>query len=442
MEFMIYLLKVNVAILLFYSLYRLFFREDTFFQWKRIFLSGIIFLSLLYPLVKISLSFPLDRLSAGNFTFSNEVIIEKISGLIYSLPELIITGVSQSEQTKISFIHIISVIYLTGVILLFLRFFVQLISLIGIILQSKKSNYKEQTIYVKREIQTPFSFFGWIVLDPKQYTDSELTEILNHETAHVRQFHSLDALLSELFGIFCWFNPISWLLKWEIRMNLEYLADRSVIASGFDSEHYQFLLLQLCHHKAAAKLSNNFNVSPLKNRIIMMNKKKTSLWNMVKYVLFVPLIMLLVVISNCSDKASKNDNKNETTEIAIPEVDPNPVEIETVEVEPEKKQIYSHVETPPRFPGGETELMKWLHENIQYPITAMEQGIQGRTVVRFVVGPDGSVSDVEVVKSLNPALDKEAIRAVSEMPKWVPGHQKGKPVYVYYTLPILFKLSE
>ena len=441
MEFIIYLLKVNMAILLLYGLYRLALGGDTFFQWKRIFFLGIIFVSLLYPLVKVSWLFPPNRLSAEKFVFSSEVVVEKINGLIYSLPELIITGIYQPGQTEISSIHIIFVIYLTGVILLFLRFFIQLISLIGIMLRSEKSNYKGQTIYVKKEIQTPFSFFGWIVLDPKQYTDNELTEILNHETAHVRQFHSLDALLSEFFGIFCWFNPISWLLKREIRMNLEYLADRSVIASGFDSEHYQFLLLQLCHHKAAAKLSNNFNVSPLKNRIIMMNKKETSLWNMVKYALFIPLILLLVVTSNCSDKTQKNEDKNETTEIAITEPDPDPVITETVEIEPEEKQIYSHVEVPPRFPGGEQELMNWLQTNIQYPAAAQEKKIQGRTVVRFVVGPDGSVSDIEVMKSLDPVLDKEAVRAVSEMPKWVPGHQKGKPVYVYFTLPILFRLS-
>jgi TonB family C-terminal domain len=104
-------------------------------------------------------------------------------------------------------------------------------------------------------------------------------------------------------------------------------------------------------------------------------------------------------------------------------------------------QVYSHVEVPPQFPGGEAELMKWLHENIQYPIIAMEQGIQGRVVLRFVVGPDGSVGQIEVVRSLDPSCDREAVRQVGRMPKWIPGKQNGNPVYVYYTLPVLFRLQ-
>lgn len=110
--------------------------------------------------------------------------------------------------------------------------------------------------------------------------------------------------------------------------------------------------------------------------------------------------------------------------------------------EPEKKpEIFSHVEVPPSFPGGERELMKWLQENITYPVIAAEQGIQGRVILRFVVGPDGSVGSVEVQRSLDPSCDKEALRVVKKMPKWIPGKQNGNAVYVYYTLPVLFKLQ-
>jgi protein TonB len=113
-----------------------------------------------------------------------------------------------------------------------------------------------------------------------------------------------------------------------------------------------------------------------------------------------------------------------------------------VVVQEEKKpEIFSHVEVPPSFPGGERELMKWLTENINYPVIAAEQGIQGRVILRFVVGPDGSVGNVEVQRSLDPSCDKEAVRVVKKMPKWIPGKQNGNAVYVYYTLPVLFKLQ-
>jgi protein TonB len=112
-----------------------------------------------------------------------------------------------------------------------------------------------------------------------------------------------------------------------------------------------------------------------------------------------------------------------------------------VVVQEEKPQIFSHVEVPPAFPGGEKELMKWLSENITYPVIAAEQGIQGRVILRFVVGPDGSVGQVEVQRSLDPSCDKEAVRVVKKMPRWIPGKQNGNAVYVYYTLPVLFKLQ-
>jgi protein TonB len=113
-----------------------------------------------------------------------------------------------------------------------------------------------------------------------------------------------------------------------------------------------------------------------------------------------------------------------------------------VVVQEEKKpEIFSHVEVPPSFPGGEKELMKWLTENINYPVIAAEQGIQGRVILRFVVGPDGSVGNVEVQRSLDPSCDKEAVRVVKKMPRWIPGKQNGNAVYVYYTLPVLFKLQ-
>jgi protein TonB len=104
-------------------------------------------------------------------------------------------------------------------------------------------------------------------------------------------------------------------------------------------------------------------------------------------------------------------------------------------------EIYTHVEEMPQFPGGEAELMKWLKDNLNYPVIAAEQGIQGRVTLRFVVKPDGTVDDVKIQKSLDPNCDKEAQRVVKKMPKWIPGRQNGNPVYVYYSLPITFRLQ-
>lgn len=104
-------------------------------------------------------------------------------------------------------------------------------------------------------------------------------------------------------------------------------------------------------------------------------------------------------------------------------------------------EIFEVVEQQPAFPGGMEKLMQWLSKNLKYPASAQENGTQGRVIVQFVVNKDGSIVEPKVVKSVDPALDKEAIRVVSNMPKWTPGKQRGKPVRVRFTLPVTFRLQ-
>lgn len=110
-------------------------------------------------------------------------------------------------------------------------------------------------------------------------------------------------------------------------------------------------------------------------------------------------------------------------------------------VEEEQPVSIAMVEQKPEFQGGEAEMYKWLSSNIVYPSAASEEGVQGRVVVEFVVGKDGSISNVHVVRPRHPALDKEAVRVVKAMPKWIPGRNNGQPVKVTYTLPVTFKLQ-
>ena len=108
---------------------------------------------------------------------------------------------------------------------------------------------------------------------------------------------------------------------------------------------------------------------------------------------------------------------------------------------PVEEEVFDMVEQVPQFPGGQAELMSWLVKNIRYPVIAQENGIQGRVICQFVVGSDGSVRDIKVVRSLDPSCDKEAVRVIQSMPKWIPGRQNGKAVSVRYTLPVIFKLQ-
>ena len=103
--------------------------------------------------------------------------------------------------------------------------------------------------------------------------------------------------------------------------------------------------------------------------------------------------------------------------------------------------VYDVVEVMPQYPGGQIAMMKYIMENIKYPKQIMEEGIQGRVTVSFIVEKDGRVSNVRLLRSVQPALDKEAVRVVKSMPKWTPGKQNGKPVRVRFNLPVMFKLN-
>lgn len=133
-------------------------------------------------------------------------------------------------------------------------------------------------------------------------------------------------------------------------------------------------------------------------------------------------------------KIETEDDKNKAVVIAAPVAGP------TI-VEEDDNVVFQVVEKMPSFPGGDAALFKFLGDNVKYPVIAQENGVQGRVICQFVVNKDGSIVDVEVVRSVDTSLDKEAIRVIKSMPKWSPGQQRGKPVRVKYTLPVNFKLQ-
>ena len=146
--------------------------------------------------------------------------------------------------------------------------------------------------------------------------------------------------------------------------------------------------------------------------------------------------VLNVVEDNVETESIEVNTEETETEVVIAAPVEAPVEEEEEEV------VFVVVETMPEFPGGQQALFKYLSENVKYPVIAQENGIQGRVICQFVVNRDGSIVDVEVVRSGgDPSLDKEAIRVIKSMPKWKPGKQRGKAVRVKYTVPVNFKLQ-
>ena len=413
----IYLLKANVGIALFYAFYKLFCQRDTFFHWRRFALLSFLGISFIYPLLNIQdwvkeqpamyelADYYANWMATEEITVTTPVVIDAPQ-----LPSLLTIGIY---------------LYYIGVIVMSFRFIAQLCSVFRMRWKGTRSMIDGQRIISIPTEADPFSFFGWIFLYLPGLKDESRQEILKHEQTHARQWHSMDVILCELINIVCWFNPFAWLIKTEIRLNLEYLADNKVAETTSDCKLYQYHLLNLVNKNVQTGLCNNFNVSHLKRRIIMMNKKRTHTTGRIKYALFVPLAAALLIASNISCISSEKQE-----EIS-----------EKQESRAAEGEVFQVVEEMPEFPGGMGECMKWLGQNIKYPADAKEKGVQGRVIVQFVVEKDGTIVNAKVVRGVDPDLDAEALRVVNQSPKWKPGKQKGEAVRVKYTLPIMFKLD-
>src|ERR1035437_6496289 len=280
---LMYFLKVNIAIALFYVFYRLIFYNDTFWSTRRFYLVFSILLSVVYPF--ISFSGWLEKQEPMKVIMTNYVQLNEIT-------------VTAAPATPYTLENALLAIYGLVVMILFVRMIVQLLSVLRWRLKGKRQILQGTKIVAIEGNVTPFSFFTAIFMNPVLHTEPETKQILAHEKTHARQGHSLDVLLSEMLTISCWMNPAAWLLKREIRQNLEFLADNSVLQSGFDSKNYQYHLLQLSYQTPNVNIVNKFNVSPLKKRIIMMNQQKTRKAGILKYSLIVPLALALILSSN------------------------------------------------------------------------------------------------------------------------------------------------
>ena len=430
----IYLIKINVALMLLYGFYRLTVSRDTFFGLRRLTLWLIYAVALMVPALNLEYwvrDTPTMASMANVYadTFYPVVVVK-------------------AQAPSITWMDMLLGIYWAGVAVLSLRLVWQLFSIIRLAVISRKQEVEGITVHLLRGEGSPFSFFRWVFMYPSILEGKQLHEVMVHECTHVSGLHSLDTLFSELFSIACWFNPFAWLMKQEVRMNLEYLADESVLSDGNARKSYQYHLLGLAYRqpKDSTKIANNFNLLPLKKRIKMMNKRRTSEIGKAKYLLFAPLAGALLMVSNIESVAREIGGQvpevaevqqkaeqalNADVAVANPMAKASDV---TAPADTTKNVVYDVTETMPQFPGGQGVMMKYLAANIKYPASAVKAKKQGRVIVAFVIQKDGSVTNARIVRSVDPELDAEALRIVKAMPNWTSGTQDGKPVNVKYTI--------
>jgi protein TonB len=171
-----------------------------------------------------------------------------------------------------------------------------------------------------------------------------------------------------------------------------------------------------------------------------MNTKKISSRTVsLRLILVIPIIILALAVFSLSASGQKNSAAKK--EVAPPPPPPPPPGSDKQAAKGMTDGAYQVVDVMPEFPGGESLLLKYVADSTRYPKDAKTQGIQGKVIVRFMVKADGSVSDVSVLKGVNPSLDKESIRVVKTLPKFTPGELKGKTVPVWFMIPIQFSLK-
>ena len=350
----------------------------------------------------------------------------------------------------------LAICYIAGIVVLLLRQAVVYFQVIGIIIKGRRA---ESAIYgvpaLNLRIHTgkdkPFSWFSWVVVSEEDLNDGA-REILVHESAHINAGHSWDILLADVVTIMQWFNPLAWIMKNSLKDIHEFEADEAVIESGVNAKQYQLLIIKKAVGARLYSIANSFNHSLTKKRITMMCKEKSKKWRCAKALYIVPVAAIAALAFSTVEASDTLNNKgNEIVTNNEREYVENyigyeistataPATLQQDTVAGEDERVFMVCEKAPEFPGGTEAMMRFLAANIKYPADAAAAGASGNVYVKFVVKADGSVSNVELMRSSGTAsLDAEAIRVVGAMPKWNPGMQGGEPVNVSFVVPVAFR---
>ena len=449
MDFLIYDVKVAVLIAVFYMFYRLMLAHETFHRVNRLVLLTTAVASFVLPLCV--------------FTMHKTVMVDYDYSQLGELAmnESVVSVMPTDNQPSVILTTVLPVLFIVGMLATLVHTLISLIRIQLLIHRSEKHPQEDGTVIcvTGNTALSPFSWMHYIVMNRSDY-EAHDAAILAHERGHIRLRHSWDLLFVDLLTALQWFNPAMWMLRSDLRAIHEYEADGEVLSLGINARQYQYLLISKAAGIGGYSLANGISHSTLKNRINMMLHKKSNRTSLLKLFALVPIVGITLALNartvndyvydgpqkqNPVKKGKKNTTiKVGTQEIKVTEAskDDKATTVTMNVVEDEQNatddKVFDVVENMPEFNGGMGALMQYLSDNIRYP---EEKDIQGRVIVRFVVGKDGSISNAQVVKSVHPSFDAEALRIINNMPKWIPGTQNGKPVNVKYVVPINFKSS-
>ncbi len=480
-SFVNYLLESGISLSLFALGYFLFLRSETFFRVNRWFLLISIVFSAVLPLLRIPFYVP-------QATMLGEVTVTPYINLLNTVTVYSSSLSVEAERFVLTY-SMFGYLYLFGILFFFVKFLVQIFQVSRLIaLNPVIPEGKIKLVILEREL-SPFSFLNYVFVSKNLRSTNGWEKMFEHEKQHVRQGHTFDVLVLEIIAVFQWFNPFFWMFRRALRENHEFQADRAVISQGTAPSRYKQILLNQYVGEQLI-LTNNFNYSLVKNRIKMISKIKSRKIANAKVLVGMVLAAILIAVFACEQKQSVTTEMTSAGKSITLVAEGHPLQVtgDSVGIEKLKsilsasddyemkpgpsagqlalvkkcnhvtemsvvgygaaeksgtvqEEVYNEVEQMPVFSGGEMAFRKFLAMSVKYPPEAVKKGIQGKVLVSFIIGKDGSVYNSKIVKSVDPMLDAEALRVVNSMPKWTPGQQGGKVVAVQFTVPINFVLQ-
>lgn len=283
-QFFIVLLKINLVLVLFAAAYYLILRQLTFYVINRAFLVFGILFATVYPFIDLTKFF------------------EQQNKIVAFIPQVNQVNALVKPSIIADYWQWISLLFYTGVCLMAVRLIIQFVSLYQMHRKSVPGKVNQMKVRILQDAVGPFSFWRTVYVNPTLHQPNELQTILAHEQIHVKQWHSLDIILAELSVVFYWFNPGVWLMKKAVKENLEFITDEKILKQGVDRKMYQYSLLDVGALQPVAAIVNNFNLSDLKKRIKMMNVKRSSKLTLSRYMLVLPVLLMITLAFTVSKK--------------------------------------------------------------------------------------------------------------------------------------------
>ncbi len=305
-QLILILLKINLVLLLFAAGYYLVLRRLTFYTLNRIFLVlGIVFSSV-YPFIDLTELF-----------YQQQNLNPELERIVPALQEGM-KNLVQADPMSL-FWDAMIVLFWTGTAVMAFRLAMQFFSLYRIHRKSTPGAVKGYPVRMLTDELSPFSFWQTIYINPELHPREELKTILEHEHIHVKQWHTLDIILAELSLVFYWFNPGVWLMKKAVRENIEFITDARILRKGIDRKEYQYSLLDVGRMTASPALVNNFNLSDLKKRIMMMNSRRSSPVKVYRYLLL-PMTVRIIMPPLTSEALNLIKNSSVAFTIGLLEI--------------------------------------------------------------------------------------------------------------------------